>query len=182
MGNRGIPWTEERRRKHLEGVAPLNARLLARVEPDLFGGCWLWTGAMVHSTGYGTITHDGRTVGAHRASFQTFVGPIPDGLQVCHRCDVRACINPAHLFVGTHNDNMADMASKGRACGRKGEAAARSKLTSADIPVILARLGRGDSCRSIGDDYGVDQCAINAIRRGRSWTHVTGFPNARRAA
>lgn len=77
-------------------------------------GCWLWEGSL-HSTGYGTLYWDGTTQFTHRLSYRTFRGEIPDKLYVLHRCDVRCCINPNHLFVGTHQDNMDDMVSKGRA-------------------------------------------------------------------
>jgi hypothetical protein len=79
--------------------------------------CWLWTGCKHPVLGYGSIgTGVGsKTMPAHRASYQIHIGPIPDGLHVLHRCDVRHCVNPEHLWIGTHSDNMADMAAKGRA-------------------------------------------------------------------
>ena len=76
-------------------------------------GCWLWTGATA-SYGYGKMMLDGETVRAHRAAYLLLVGPIPDGLYVLHRCDVRRCVNPAHLFLGTPSDNTKDMLAKGR--------------------------------------------------------------------
>lgn len=76
-------------------------------------GCWLWRSAIV-ANGYGGVKHNGKMVRAHRASWLIHYGPIPDGLQVCHRCDVKPCVNPEHLFVGTHKDNMRDCVEKGR--------------------------------------------------------------------
>jgi hypothetical protein len=92
--------------------------MIARIErfaiPVPEAGCWLWTGRRA-TAGYGVITgpHQ-QKIGAHRAAFEAFIGPIPDGLLVCHKCDTPACCNPQHLFLGTHKDNMQDMALKGR--------------------------------------------------------------------
>lgn len=90
-------------------------RFLARV--DKTDTCWLWTGA-TNGKGYGRLYADGAHVYAHRYSFETFVGPIPEGMVLCHSCDVRNCVNPAHLWPGTVKDNQQDMSAKGRGRGR----------------------------------------------------------------
>jgi hypothetical protein len=76
--------------------------------------CWIWNGPLFKS-GYGRISNREKKLRAHRVSYEFYVGPIPDGLNVLHRCDNPLCVNPDHLFVGTHLDNMKDMEAKGRA-------------------------------------------------------------------
>lgn len=87
-------------------------------------GCWLWTG-QIDRGGYGRIrtgpANDVKAEGAHRYMYRLYKGDIPDGMDVCHQCDVRCCVNPNHLFIGTRKDNIQDMWSKGRGPNFKGE-------------------------------------------------------------
>jgi hypothetical protein len=98
--------------------------------------------------------------------YEIHYGTIPAGFSVLHRCDTRCCVNPAHLFVGTHDDNMADMVRKGRVyC---------AKLTPAQVLEIRSRLALGgQSQEHIGKEYGVSQSSISAVLTGATWGAVT---------
>jgi hypothetical protein len=133
---------------------------------DKSGECWLWKAAKTRGYGAFGVTH-GRVVPAHRFSWELVNGPIPVGMFVCHRCDTPACVNPAHLFIGTNADNAADMAAKGRAS--KGTARWKAKLTEEAVREIRKSTERGvDLARR----FGVCAAQITAVRKGYEWRHV----------
>ncbi len=150
----------------------LEDRLLGQVEADTNGGCWLWRGALNRPgwTGYGVTWEKRRPLLAHRAAWLAWRGPIPPGRWVLHRCDVRQCVNPDHLFLGTRADNQADMVAKGRHL--YGERNTEAKLTEASVKAIKAGLRAGCRYNDLAALHGVAMSTISMISSGRRWAHV----------
>lgn len=130
--------------------------------------CWLWTGSL-NPQGYGIIRISGKPIKTHRWSYENTHGPITGGLFVCHRCDVRNCVNPAHLFLGTKSDNAIDMHQKGRNFLSQGEKNGVAKLTAEQVREIRTAAG---TLKSIGERFGVSLTAIHAIKTRQRWKHV----------
>lgn len=162
--------------------------------------CWIWRKSKNPVTGYGQLAswENGKRklYAAHRLSFSTFVAPIPDGLQVLHKCDNRACFNPAHLFLGTQQDNMDDMIVKGRqrhvtavvhwtklhpekiprgaehysqkraASMRRGETHHYAKITNLQAAEIRASQ---ETLRFLSEKYGLSQSSLSRIKRGKAY-------------
>lgn len=181
----------------------LAARFWARVQKS--EECWLWKGSL-GSGGYGQLfTHNdahghSRMEGAHRISWQLHYGAIPDGLFICHHCDVRACVRPEHLFLGTQKDNVRDMVDKGRnpsgdqhphhlhpervrrgashgmvlhpEAVPRGERNANAKLTADDVRAIRARMSGGETHAVIARDFRVHPQYLHLIAKRKRWAHV----------
>jgi hypothetical protein len=122
--------------------------------------CWLWTGAVLFS-GYGAFRVKGQTRSTHRFSYVLQNGSITSGAFVCHTCDVRLCVNPAHLFEGTHTDNMRDCAAKGRF---------HRGLRPAQVEYLLAEYAKGGRTkRSFAEELGVTETTIGHVLNRRTW-------------
>ena len=146
--------------------------LQERAEQD-GGGCMIFQGALTHN-GYGRISYNGMPWRAHRLAWTLTYGPIPKGMQVLHRCDVRACMEPGHLFLGTPADNMADMDSKGRRAKQpKGEASPAAKLTRRGAKRLLRIWeDEGLSVRALGRRVGISKSQAHRIITGEQWAHL----------
>jgi hypothetical protein len=143
----------------------LEERLMNLSMPVTECGCWIFTGYILPN-GYGQI-HAKNTTLAHRASYEVFCGPIPEGMDVMHSCDVKACINPDHLSVGTRAVNMADMVAKNRQA--KGIQNASAKLTEADVLAIRSSSMEG---KKLARMMGISQAVVSLIRCRKLWRHI----------
>ncbi len=137
-------------------------------------GCWTCDTAYMTYRGYLhlQITENGvqHAFKVHRFSYEHFIGHIPDGKLICHKCDVRSCCNPDHLFLGTQSDNMQDMVRKQR--GLVGEKSAKTNFTEADILRIYRYVDAGLTRKEIAEKFGVADVTISHIATGRNWKHL----------
>lgn len=163
--------------KRCKKLTPIRDRFFCMHIPEPTSGCWLWDYS-VTTTGYGRMRIAGKNEPAHRLSWELFRGPIPEGLCVCHKCDVRSCVNPDHLFLGTKADNHQDMVSKGRhrfpkpAFVPKGEQSGSAKLTERQV-LEMRRLGHsGRRYKDLAEKFGVSAGLVSMICNGLRWKHL----------
>jgi len=153
----------------------LRERFERKIAKIPFHPCWEWVGAMANER-YGCLwigTAKRRVaVRAHRIAWELFNGPVPHGMHVCHHCDNPLCVNPDHLFLGTHADNMADMAKKGRTRALAGEAHPSSKLSDDTIREIRIARQRGSTLAALAVRFAVSAVLIGRIVKRRNWAHV----------
>ena len=162
-----------------EGLSPCELRavinrFLSRVSMNAETGCWIWTGSLFH-TGYGKFSLHNKTLRAHRVSYTLFKGDIPDGVLVLHTCDVRACVSPAHLFLGSYQDNAIDAVKKGRMTPLP-----KPKLSARDV--INARAQHalwGRSVASLAQEFGVAYNTMKCAITGRTWNTIEYWPERR---
>jgi hypothetical protein len=139
------------------------------------GACWEWSAGR-HGDGYGLITYEGRTQGAHRVAVLVSGREIPHRMLVMHTCDNPPCCNPAHLLVGTYSDNVQDMLRKGRSryspvCGKANRGGIR-KLTEDEVRRIKSASREGATRAELARRFGVDESNIRLIAQGKTWAHV----------
>lgn len=149
---------------------PAKARdgFMERFIPEPNSGCWLWLGP-VNWDNYGTMTLRGRGIGAHRFSWLIHRGQIPEGMRVLHKCDVRCCVNPDHLFLGTQIDNIHDMIAKNRHRGPRGRNNRHVKLTEDQVRLIRKS---SEPQKDLAARFKVTGGLISMIRTRTVWKHL----------
>jgi len=157
---------------------PLVPRFEEKFIPEPNSGCWIWIAGLAacsdkHKLSYGRFHFSGKPIGAHVMSWRIYNGEIPSGLCVLHSCDNAMCVNPRHLFLGTHKDNTHDMMAKGRhapmLAAHLGERSHFAKLTAAQVLEIRSLPGTQSE---IAKQFGVSQTAIGLIKRRVNWGHL----------
>lgn len=141
------------------------AYILSNSIPVPESGCWIWARGW-SAKGYG-VTGTGGQNYAHRLSFQEFIGSIPAGMLVCHKCDVRACVNPSHLFAGTNAENSGDAKEKGRM--HEGMSNYNAKLT----PELVKEIRESKlSIRAWAKRLGISHSTVHLARSAKKWRTV----------
>lgn len=154
---------------------PPKVRFWARVNREAGAdACWPWTGGKT-SAGYGAIMVNYKNILAHRFSYELHNGPIPEGMFICHKCDNPACVNPTHLFLGTPQDNMDDMISKGRQVLTEpptffGEDHPNAALTWEQVDEMRQLFATGQcSPAELASRYHITKANVGYIIHWRTW-------------
>ena len=146
------------------------ARFLSKIKAT--DGCWDWTGGK-NRFGYGSFQlRTNKSILAHRTCWNMFNGEIPIGVCVYHKCDNPGCVNPDHLFLGTHKENMEDKIKKGRHNCAKGEKNGMSKLKNDDVVKIKEMIGLGLKNHEIVKKFGYSHLSVSRIRHNKIWKHL----------
>lgn len=149
---------------------PVAERFWEKVDRSNSEGCWFWLSAL--TAGYGYFSYEGRPRFAHRIAWILERGPIPPGLFVCHTCDVKNCVNPAHLFLGTHQENMRDAWVKGRLVRPTGgihHLGGARKITPEQVQEIRQRRKDGELLRDLSAEYGISMSQVSRIATNNRW-------------
>jgi hypothetical protein len=142
------------------------------VECEPNSGCWLWVGTRDPGN-YGVSCHNYKLYKAHRLFWTFRNGPIPEKMHVLHKCDTPPCVNPDHLWLGTHQDNITDMMLKGRQGVNRGTKNGNAKLTEADVQQIRERYAQGGIRQvDLGKQFNVTQVIVSEIVLRKIWRHV----------
>ncbi len=144
-------------------------RFWSKVDIKSDDECWNWKAGKIRS-GHGQFRVNSIKTYTHRFSYELKNGPIPEGLHICHHCDNPSCVNPNHLFLGTHQDNMKDRDMKGRNNCAKGSNHGESKLTEQQILEIRNIINMTQ--KEIGKLYEVTQSTISYIKNNKTWRHI----------
>jgi len=160
----------------LEGnpIQTLKDKLEFYSVPEPNSGCWLWIGSKLNK-GHGCLKVGDKTMLAHRASWEVHKGAIPNGLWVLHLCNNACCINPSHLTLGTHQENMAYMVTSGRSrqIGKNGSANHHAKLTEENVRYIRKSLKeKTKTRRQLSNEFEVTYQLIRHIEMRRGWSHL----------
>ena len=159
-------------RKNSSDSASVRKLIAEKSQPVTESGCWIWMWS-VNPSGYGKLKFSGKIVGAHRASYVAFNGAIPDGSCVCHKCDVPACVNPAHLFVASHLENMRDRDKKGRLVRLTGSMNGSCRLSGSQVAEIRRIYASGKASQvAIAKKFGVHHTTVSHIVRRKTWPHI----------